>query len=214
MKSQLPPRLPGAASSGRLWVLLPLLVVLAVYAWIGSAGRSGAWPVYMTYYDLLAEGFRSGHLYIPVEPAKALIAQADPYDPRHSALWMWDASLYKDHYYMYWGPVPALLQALVKSLLQIRGMVGDQYLVFAGFALAAIFGALLVDRIARRLFDTVPGWLRAVMVAAFALANPAPHLIASGDIYQASIGFGQAFTLLGLLFAFDAVTTAPQGRID
>jgi hypothetical protein len=38
-----------------------------------------------------------------------------------------------------------------------------------------------------------------------------PHLLASGGVYQAAIAGGQAFLLLGLLVAFDAVTLA-QGQ--
>jgi len=168
----------------------------------------------MAYYDLLAEGFRNGHLYIPVAPAKQLIAQVNPYDPKHSHWWFWDMSLYGAHYYLYWGPVPALLQALAKSALSIRGMIGDQYLVFSAFALSAFFGGLLIERIASRVFDFVPIWLRAVMVLAFALANPTPHLMASAGVYQASIAFGQAFLLGGLLFAFDAVCASPRRTLD
>ncbi|MEI9937233.1 MAG: hypothetical protein WDO69_08395 [Pseudomonadota bacterium] len=168
----------------------------------------------MTYYDLLAEGFRQGHLYIPAAPSSELLAQANPYDPKHSRLWFWDMTLYGTHYYLYWGPVPALLQAAVKSALSIHGMVGDQYLVFTAFSLSAVFGGLLIERMARRLFDTVPRWLRAVMVLAFALANPAPHLLASGGVYQGSIGFGQAFALGGLVLAFDVVCAAPLRGFD
>lgn len=191
---------------------LALFVVCRVYWFIGSAGLSGEWPRYMDYYDLLAEGFRSGHLYVPVQPNAALLKTANPYDPANLGLWFWDVSLWKARYYMYWGPVPATLQAVAKSVLGIDRMIGDQYLVFAMFSLAALGGTLLIERLQRRLFPKVPFWIVLLAVLAFGLANPAPHLVASGGVYQASIGAAQAFILLGLVFAFDAVWAAQHQR--
>jgi hypothetical protein len=76
----------------RIWLLLPVALVLTAYVVICSAGHLGSWPVYMTYYDLLAEGFRSGHLYIPLKPPPALVAAADPFDYANRNLWLPDAS--------------------------------------------------------------------------------------------------------------------------
>ena len=207
-------RTHSARRRSKWWVIWPIAIAIGTYAFIGSAGKLGSWPTYMDYYDLLAEGFRHGHLYIPTSPSRELLAQANPYDPKHTNLWFWDMSLYGAHYYLYWGPVPALLQAFAKNALSIHRMIGDQYLVFTAFASSALFGGLLIDRVARRVFDVVPNWLRAVMILAFAFANPAPHLVASAGVYQAAIAFGQAFALGGLLFAFDAVCAAPRPVID
>jgi hypothetical protein len=189
----------------RLWLLPLLALVLGVYALYCSAGTFGHWPEYSRYYDLLAEGFRSGHLYLPVAPAPELLAQADPYDPRHARLWMWDISLYGGKYYAYWGPLPALLQALTKSLLRIEGMIGDQYLVFFFTSLSAVLGALLIDAVARRHFPAVPRWLVGVAIIAFCFANPALYLVASAGVYQAAITSGQAFLLGGVLAAYEAL---------
>jgi hypothetical protein len=159
----------------------------------------------------MAEGFRSGHLYITVPPHPDLLRQTDPYDPTHIRLWFWDVSLFKGRYYMYWGPVPGILQALAKSVLRIKGMIGDQYLVYFMFMVNATAAAFLLDRLQRRLFPKLPTWLLSLAILAFAFANPAPYLVASGGVYQASIAAGQAFLLLGLLPAFDAVWAARTG---
>ena len=204
------PRVQLFARSRWLWLVGLFALVAATYIFIGSAGHPRSWPVYMTYYDLMAEGFRSGHLYIPTSPSRELLSKANPYDPANSKLWFWDVTLHRGRYYMYWGPVPGILQALAKSAIDIRGMIGDQYLVSAGFSLSAMFGGLLVERSGRLLFNFVPRWLRALAVLALAFANPAPHLLASGGVYQAAIGFGQAFALAGLFFGFEAVWRAPS----
>src|SRR5262249_46488316 len=70
-----------------------------VYVFLCSAGRFERWPTYNVYYDLLAEGFRSGHLNIAASPSPGLLAKVNPYDPAYRHLWMWDVSLYKGKYY-------------------------------------------------------------------------------------------------------------------
>ncbi|HEX5659057.1 MAG TPA: hypothetical protein VFX59_17805 [Polyangiales bacterium] len=175
------------------------------YWFVASANLDGAWPTYMNYHDLLAEGFRAGQLHVPVAPHRELLTQADPFDPVHIRLWLWDVTLYRARYYMYWGPVPALLQAAVKAALGIDRLVGDQYIVFAAFSLCALAGALLIERVQRRLFTNAPLWLVLLAIAAFGCANPVPYLLATAGTYQASIAAAQAFLLIGLVFAADAV---------
>ena len=198
----------SVGKSRQLWLLLLIASIVFVYAFVVSAGHLGSWHVYMTYYDMLAEGFRAGHLYVPLDVSPKLLAKRDPFDFANSSLWLWDGSLYKGRYYLYWGPVPAVFLAAVKTILGINHPVGDPILSFVAFSLAAIFGALIIDRAGRRLFGAVPRWLRGLAIVAFALANPAPHLLASSGVYMACIGSGQAFALGGLLFAFDAVWEA------
>jgi hypothetical protein len=55
------------------------------------------------------------------------------------------------------------------------------------------------------LFPGLPFSLVIAAILAFAFANPVPHLTATGGVYQAAISGGQAFSLGGLLFAFNAV---------
>jgi len=188
-----------------MWLLLLLAAIELTYAFYFTAGRFRDPPLYNNYYDLLAEGFRAGQLHLAELPDPRLVAKADPHDFKNSALWKGDVTLYAGKYYLYWGPVPALLQAIAKSVLRIKGIIGDQYLTFSFLSGAAILGALLLDRITRRLFDNVPLWLTALGVATFAFANPVIYLVSTSGVYQAAITGGQVFALAGLFFAFDAV---------
>ena len=54
--------------------------------------------------------------------------------------------------------------------------------------------------------------IRSVVSAVFAYANHTPFEIATPGIYEAAIVGAQAFLLLGLLFAFDAVWRADAER--
>jgi len=110
-------------TGGKTWVqqhrrlLLFVLLLAAIevsYLFIVTAGRFTVWPTWNTNYDLLAEGFRSGHLYLARAPDPALLAKPNPFDPIWRSLWFWDASLYRDHYYLYWGPLPAVAVAITR----------------------------------------------------------------------------------------------------
>jgi hypothetical protein len=192
-------------------VAVVLLTEFLYFAVISVGKFDWKWPIQMLFYDQLADGFRSGHLYIPNGPNPLLIAQKNPYDPINMRLWNLDATYYQGRYYIYWGPFPALIQWFGKSLLDIRRTIGDQYLVFLFFGLMTVFGALLIRRMAQRLATGVPPWLVAVGTLGLGLANPVTYLLASAGVYQAAISGAQAFLFLGILFAFDAVWEPAHG---
>jgi hypothetical protein len=196
------------------WLPLVLLLIAieATYVFIISAGTFTTWSTWNTNYDLIAEGFRSGHLYIPVPPPAELLSKPNPFDWGNSYLWFLDASLYKGHYYLYWGPFPAVVLLGIKIVFRMKAVVGDQYVLFLAYTLFLVTGALLISRMARRLFPERPSGMVLVAVAAFAYAMPTPYMVATPGIYEAAIGAGQALLLLGLVFAFEVVWAASEVR--
>jgi len=193
-----------------LVTILLLVAVAVVYAFIVSAGTFSSWPTYSNYYDLLAEGFRAGRLDILISPSPQLLAAEDPFDPKLASLWVWDATLHGGRYFFYWGPLPAVIEAVVKSVLGISRPLGDQYLLYSFALLQVVFGALIIQRLARRVFPDVPSFLVGLALLVFAFSNPIPHSLASPAIYQAAILGGQAFLLGGMFFAMDAVLAEPS----
>lgn len=199
----------------RLRPLFPALVAIAfieaVFVFVVSAGKVGTWPTYMAYYDLLAEGFRAGQLRLLLEPSRELLAAGNPYDPAVSQHWATDLTLYRGHYYFYWGPLPGLLLAAAKTVFRTSRPVGDQYLVFSFFSVAAIASTFLLKALRARLFPRVPLLLLVFGFFACALANPVPYLLASTSVYQAAISGGQAFLVLGVVLAFLAIRDSAPG---
>jgi hypothetical protein len=195
----------------RLGFLALFAAVAALYTFYVSAG-SRDWPVYGSYLDLQADGFLKGQLSLPVTPAPELLRAKDPYDMVNLPYWWLDASYYKGKYYIYWGPVPSLFAAAAKWILRISWTVGDQYLLLAFLCLAYLCGALLIVRMARRLFPAVPRSVLIAGILAFALANPTPHAAATASTYHTAIIAAQAWLIAGLLFAFDAVWYAATAR--
>jgi hypothetical protein len=187
-----------------------LVAIGASYVFIISAGTWKTWGTWNTNYDLIAEGFRAGHLYIVPEPPAELLARPNPFDYANSNLWFLDASLYKRHYYLYWGPLPALVVAGVKIVLRIKSVVGDQYVTFASYVLLLLAGALLIDRMTRRLFPALGRPFVLLATVAFAYATPTPFMLATPGIYEAAIAACQSLLLIGLVPAFAAVWDASE----
>ena len=87
-------------------------LVGAYYLWtVWSSGSPIAFDQPQTdHYNLLADGFLSGHLHLNVTPDPRLLALPNPYDPvANAGLKAQDLSLYHGKYYLYWGPTPVLL---------------------------------------------------------------------------------------------------------
>ena len=188
-----------------LVLLLVALALEAAYVFFITAGTFTTWPTWTANYNLQAEGFRAGHLYLPIAPAPELLAQRNPYDWSNVRYWFWDASLYKGHYYLYWGPFPALALAAIKIVFRMKVEIADQFPVFAFYSLYLAAGVLLIDRMARRLFPALPlGWV-VLGIVVYALSTPTPYIVATPGVYQAAIIGAQAFMVLGLVFAFDAL---------
>lgn len=123
----------------------------AIAFWIaGSAanlevpGQREAWH----HYEYLAEGFAQGHTYLSIAPDPELLKLKDPYDPEANAHFrLWDASLYRGRFYLYFGPTPALFMAAGRI---ITGRMVPQRLAVGAFAAFGLAGLALFLRDMRR----------------------------------------------------------------
>jgi hypothetical protein len=177
---------------------LAFALVSLSYVWFVSVGTWVRWPGTSAYHDLQAEAFLQGQTHLLLEPPAELLALPDPYDPsaRSGLTYLWDASLYRGRYYIYWGPVPALLLVPVKALADVR--VGDDVLVLA-FSVGTLFWATrILTRLWRDSFPEVPGWALVGSVLIVGWANPATWLLNSPWVYESAIAGGQFFLVMGL----------------
>lgn len=197
-----------ATPARRHWqVAIPLLLVISVfYQFMASAG---------TFRDLrrqehylnMARGFEQGHLHITAKPAPELLRAEDPFYSSYKRYWYWDATLYKGRYFLYWGPVPALL------IMGARAWAGpiaisDQTLTLL-FMLGRLFaGAVIIISLATSVRLRQPPWLSALSIAAFGLTSPIPFTIARPFVYEACLAAGQCFLFCGLAFALWGVKSA------
>lgn len=178
------------------------ILVLGSYIWFLSVGYWTNWPKTTSYYQQLGDAFAHGQVSLLDEPAPALLSLSDPYTyaNREGISYPWDVVFYHGRFYLYWGPVPALVALLIGFFT--RTVVGDHLLVFVFVGGVFAFSTFFILRIRSRFFPNlrwvyvIPG----ILLAGF--ANPMPWLLNRPAVYEAAIASGQLFLLAGLLFGF------------
>ena len=74
--------------------------LLILYALIATWGQFDFSDL-MGYYNMQADGFLAGHLYIEQAPSQGFLMDMIPFE---------------NHYYLQWGPFPALLHLLPRAI--------------------------------------------------------------------------------------------------
>jgi hypothetical protein len=200
--------------TAKRWIWLGgLLLVALFYLW---TARSTSNPFAIggeqgDYYNLLADAFRAGHLDLLARPPAELLALPNPYDPVANAPFrLHDASLYHGHYYLYWGPAPALLIFVPFGI--IFGADAPLTLIVPLLATLGVAGSWGVLRaLVRRFAPDAPGWAVALAAVALATGNAAPFLLARVAVYEASIAAAYAATWIGLWLLLKALER-PEGE--
>ncbi len=191
---------------GRVYLSSAILgsVIVLIYIWIISIGTWTIWPATTNYYDLLAKGFSHGQLSLEEKPDPALLALADPYNPdnREGIPVLWDLTLYKGNYYLYWGPIPALLLAIVKPFYSTP--VPDNILTFIFMVGLLFFQILLILEIWKNYFQETPLWAILLSISFIGLINPSLYVLLEPRIYEAAVISGQLFFIGGLYWLFSA----------
>lgn len=191
-------RPPATDALAVFGLAITILLVAAFALWYTSSGQFPEFPDIQNDYVDLGGSFLRGELALQEKPDPRLAELGNPYEytQRKGIPYHWDASYYDGKYYLYWGPIPAVMSALLQLLTGTQPaasvLVVLPYLGLMGVAavllwrLAATFGTP-----ARRSV-----WLF-LMVGFFSF--PMLFTIGQPRHYQASIVAGQFFLLLGVL---------------
>jgi hypothetical protein len=164
------------------------LAVIAFYFWTASAGSEPA-----PHYQYLAQGFLNGHLYLSVEPKPELLALRDPRDPElNEPLRLHDASLFNNHYYLYFGPAPVLAAYLPWRALTGRDLP-DRIAAPVFATVGYVFSILLLFELLRR----SPWRLSPIATAALGLCTFVPFVLRRPAVYEVAILSGYAFFMAG-----------------
>ena len=157
------------------------------------------------YYNLMTDAFESGSLSLLVKPSKELLALKDPYDPAQNGSYrLHDASLYKGSYYLYFGPVPAIvLFAPLDIIFHVRL---DQSTAVAVFlCLGFISSTLLLWFLLNKIRPPVPFWMFITGITALGLSNAAPFLLMRPDVYEVAIACGYFLGMTGLYLVLSGI---------
>ncbi len=188
---------PGAAWR-RAAALAAVVAVAAVYWWtVGTTGaRLRPLPEHSDYYNLLARGFARGHTYLAAEVDPRMLALA-PADRPGNAPFLFDASLYGEHYYLYFGVVPVLAVELPFTILTGRELPEAAVAALAAFA-AFLAGCAWWREIRRAWLPGLSVRWDFACVVALGLCTAAPSALRRPAFYEIAIAAGCACTLFAL----------------
>ena len=174
-----------------------------IYVFFVSVGTWSKWPATTDFYAQLAKAFDQGQVSLLTQPDPSILALQNPYqydELRKKATYIWDISLYEGKYYIYWGPAPAVIMAIVGLLHPIKA--GDQYIVFASACGLFFVNILILFSLWKRFFSDLPVWAFEIIVVFVGLVSPLLWSLNDPEVYEASILFGQFLLMGGLYFAF------------
>jgi hypothetical protein len=191
-----------ARTAQRLALAAVALAVGYYYLWQARAATGPfAWRGDKNgFYGLLARGFLSGHLYVPIQPKPELLALPNPWDPRVEDSLKWqDMVLYNGRYYLYFGAAPAVL-----LFVPWRAITGNDLpenfaaciLLYGGFLFLS--GAVL--RVLGLACARPPVWLVPFLFLALGVCHSGPFLLNRAAVYEIAIASGFFFVAGGLFF--------------
>jgi hypothetical protein len=189
-------------NQSNIWLILLGCCLIWMYVWIITIGRIDTWPSGRNYYWLLTQAFQHGQTHLLVEPNPELLKLENPYDyrQRRGLEYLWDTTFYKGKYYLYWGPVPAVLGVIVSSITSKP--VTDTGLVFSFVIGIALFSVLLLRDIYREY--KFPAWVFWCGVFAATVNIPLIWMLTRTKFYEVSISGGQFFLMAGFFVLFRA----------
>lgn len=180
------------------WSVLGVALVILCSLWYITNGTMIHFTSYSNYYDLQADGFLAGQTSLVETPPAELASLTDPYDwtSRTGIRFIWDASYFEGKYYIYWGPVPAVVAALVK--LVKPGIVEDQYLLLFFLSGLSVVLAALFHYLRKKYFPSVPAWTLTFFILLGGLSTPVFWLVNRPNVYETAIAACQFFLFLGI----------------
>lgn len=196
--------------------LIPVvLIVLIAYTGIAIHAARNTTRLRTAYYPMQARAFQEHKFHLPIEPSEKLLALSNPYDPsqRVGVGEPIDVSLYNGRFYLYWGPVPALILTVIKPA--VLKQMTDLFLVWGFSCGLFLLQAALVLLVWDRAYSHLPRWLLVLSIVLAGFAGPTIWMIREGDIYEAAILGAQFFLLGGFLAAFLSVNESfsSNGRL-
>jgi hypothetical protein len=199
------------ATHGRLTragvaVVAAFALLAAFYAWTATSSGNPFTKVTplgfkvgdADYYNLQADAFLHGRLWVDVPIGRELLTAKNPYavTTRSNAQGLPDGSFYKGRYYLSWGPAPAVTTFLPPRLVGLR--IQENLAITLYCLFGAVFAAMTLTLLVRRL---VPGTPRAVIWtgnATMALATSMPFSLRTPTVYQVAITAAFFFMMAGL----------------
>jgi len=170
-------------------------LVAWLYVWLATGGTYQL-GTDRGYYGGLADAFLAGQLHLKTSPSPELLALPNPYDAKQNDRYrLHDAVLYDGKYYLYWGPVPAVIRAGWQLLTGVPLTDTAMVLVF-GLG-GCLWFWLLARELRDRAFPGTPAWLLLLVYLSYAVGGVSLYLQARPVVYHEAILVGSFFSLGG-----------------
>jgi hypothetical protein len=191
---------PTNNTTNKIFLILLMCFVLFIYIWIITVGTIEKFPSGRDYYWKLTQAFQQGQTYLLEEPNPELAKLENPYDhhQRKGLEYLWDTTYYDGKYFLYWGPLPAVIGVFVSAITSKP--VTDAGLVFSFVVSIALFSVLLLYEIYKKF--QLPTWVFWGGVLAAMINAPLVWLLTRPTFYEVSIAGGQFFLMSGFYFLF------------
>lgn len=181
-------------------LILSASFVICIYIWVITIGRIEKWPSGRDYYWKLTQAFQQGQTHLLEEPNPELAKLENPYDhhQRKGLEYLWDTTYYDGKYFLYWGPVPAVIGVFISAITSKP--VTDAGLVFSFVIGTALFSVLLLHQLTKQF--NIPTWAFWGGIFASMINVPLIWLLTRPTFYEVSISGGQFFLMMGFYFLF------------
>ena len=179
-----------------IWAGIVLLIItIAYYARLSTLNNL---IIATPFYRMLADAFSIGQYHLIPLPSQELLSLADPYAPENVNVpgRIGDAVLYNGKYYLYFGPIPAIVLIMADWLFQTK--FDNAFLMIFFLSLFAIMVFLIIYHIWRRKYSDIPWFVPLLCVVTILWSFPLLWLVGRPAVYESAIIGGQAFLVVGL----------------
>lgn len=173
------------------------------FSWEGGCDTSNFWR--------LSDAFLKGQLHLPIEPSPKLLALQNPYahGERVEMEYLWDASLYNGRYYLYFGPIPALIAYIPHKAL-FGSYPCDDLVILVFSVLAAVLLYVACRLVSARLTRVTPPGPASVWFLYVVFASSL-SLQLGGNIYAVVATSAMLFQVVALIALIMLVSNARGG---
>ncbi len=202
---------PDSRSRAILPALAFGILVIGGFAVLVAFSRTYAWttPAGEEPYNLVVEGFRSGHVWLAKEAPGPLARAANPYEfatyrPYLKPPWnLTDLSYYRGHLYAYFGVTPAVILFWPYRALT-GGWLHQSFAVLAFCILGYAVSVGLAVAAWRRYFPQVGSLAGPVIALLLGSATTLPVFLVRPGLYEVSISCAFALAMLSLACLWNA----------
>jgi hypothetical protein len=198
----------------RVTVAAALALMVLFYSWTALTSGWSARPTEDSpfYYALMAKSFLAGQLNLLIDPSPELLALPDPYDSVQNQRYrLHDAILFNGKYYLYYGPVPALVLFMPFRWLTGLDLPEPPVVVFF-CSVALMYAFLLVRFLCRTYLPATPFWLLLAAVPALGFGSAYPFMLRRPIHYEIAVAAGQAFVFASLYYGVVGILGARLRR--